>query len=81
MNLKPGEEIEYAILSDGQVLMTRKEENSEHDPVMESFLGFLANDIQHNPSQIRSHNTAFWDDVDALTEGMVIDLDAPLADE
>lgn len=81
MNLKPGEEIEYAVLSDGQVLMSRKEANTEDDPVMESFLSFLANDIQRHPSQVRALDTAFWHDVDALTEGIDIDLDAPLANE
>ncbi|WP_312983740.1 type II toxin-antitoxin system PrlF family antitoxin [Atlantibacter sp.] len=81
MNLKPGEEIEYAVLADGQVLMTRKEANAEDDPVMESFLSFLANDIQRNPSQIHALDTAFWADVDALTEGVDVDLDAPLNDE
>lgn len=81
MNLKPGEEIEYAVLADGQVLMTRKQTDAEDDPVMEGFLSFLANDIQHNPSQIHALDTAFWDDVEALTEGVDVDLDAPLADE
>lgn len=78
LKLKPGEHIEYALLPGGQVLMTRKEIESDEDPVIANFLSFLADDMQNNPSRIQPLGGDLMARARALTEGMDIDLDAPL---
>lgn len=81
MHLQPGEEIEYAILSDGSVFISRKEQESEDDPVIDSFLSFLARDMQHHPERIQPLDASLFARAESLTDGMDIDLDAPLTDD
>ncbi|WP_336851987.1 type II toxin-antitoxin system PrlF family antitoxin [Pseudescherichia vulneris] len=81
MKLKPGEEIEYAVLPDGQVLMCRKNSAENEDPVIGSFLQFLENDMQENPGRIKPLRASLLARAESLTADMDIDLDAPLTDE
>ena len=81
MKLKPGEEIEYQVLADGIVVMARKSTQEVEDPVIEQFLQFLAKDMAHNPSQIKPFDASLMSRAAYLTDGMDVDLDAPLTDD
>lgn len=81
MNLQPGENIEYAVLPSGKVLITRQETVTDDDPVMASFLSFLAADMCNTPSNIKTLDRGLLTRITSLTEGMDVDLDAPLMDD
>ena len=81
MNLQPGENIEYAVLQGGKVLITRQEPVTDDDPVMASFLSFLAADIRNTPANIKTLDRGLLTRITSLTEGMDVDLDAPLMDD
>ncbi|MFC0228446.1 type II toxin-antitoxin system PrlF family antitoxin [Serratia aquatilis] len=80
LHLKPGEIIEYSLLSGGRVLMSRQEEVQD-DPVVSQFLTFLEHDMKKNPQHLQSVPPAFWAGIKAITAGVEVDLDAPLTDD
>jgi antitoxin PrlF len=53
----------------------------DDDPVMESFLSFLATDIANNPSQIKPLDRALMDRIDALVGHIEVNRDEDLGDE
>ncbi|MBS6034556.1 type II toxin-antitoxin system PrlF family antitoxin [Pantoea brenneri] len=81
MNLQPGENIEYAVLPGGKVLISRQETVSDDDPVMASFLSFLADDMRQHPEKIKTLDAALVTRIASLTAGMDVNLDAPLTDD
>lgn len=80
LQLKPGEFIDYLLLSGGKVLMSRKIQQEE-DPVVGQFLQLLENDMAVNPQRIQPVSASLWTSIEALTAGAEVDLDAPLTDE
>lgn len=72
--------IRYTIQPDGNVLMSRADQD-EADPVLASFLSFLANDIQANPQQLKAATPKLVSRIQNLVGGIEVDLDAPLGDE
>ena len=81
MNLQPGENIEYAVLPGGQVLMTRQESVGEADPVIAVFLNFLAEDMRNNPANLKPLDHSLLARATSLTTDVDVDLDAPLTDD
>ncbi|ORM68065.1 type II toxin-antitoxin system PrlF family antitoxin [Pantoea rwandensis] len=81
MNLQPGENIEYAVLPGGQVLMSRQESASEDDPVIVDFLNFLAEDMRNNPANLKPLDRTLIARAASLTTDVDVDLDAPLTDD
>lgn len=51
------------------------------DPVIEKFLVFLANDIARKPEAVTALSRALMDRISALTDGIEVDLDAPIHGE
>lgn len=80
LQLKPGEFIDYLLLSGGKVLMSRQSQQ-EDDPVVGQFLQLLENDMKANPQRIQPVSASLWNNIEALTAGAEVDLDAPLTDE
>ncbi|TBR41961.1 type II toxin-antitoxin system PrlF family antitoxin [Marinomonas agarivorans] len=79
LRLNKREKIRYTIQPDGNVLLSRAEEKS--DPVLGSFLTFLANDIQSNPQHLQAATPELAHRIQHLVGEMDIDLEAPLDDE
>lgn len=52
--------------------------SSEEDPVIESFLAFLARDMERHPEAIGGFPPALAERIAGLTKGMEVDLDAPI---
>lgn len=80
LHLNKRDKIQYIVQANGQVLMSRVNDN-KNDPVMDSFLNFLATDISNNPQHIMPMNAEFLVRVQALVAGVNIDLDDPLSEE
>ena len=80
LHLNKREKIRYTIQPDGNVLLSRVDMD-EADPVLGSFLGFLANDIKHNPQHVKAVNPELVARIQSLVADVEVDLDAPLYDE
>ena len=80
LHLNKREKIRYTIQPDGDVLLSRADKD-ESDPVLGSFLTFLANDIQNNPQQLQAATPELASRIQSLVGDMDVDLDAALDDE
>lgn len=80
LRLGKREKIRYTIQPNGNVLMSRADQD-EADPVLGSFLSFLANDIQANPQRLKATSPELVARIRNLVGGVAVDLDAPLDDE
>lgn len=78
LQLGKRDKIRYRIRPDGEVVMTRATEETE-DPVLGRFLGFLARDISDHPERLRQLDAGFVHRVQALVQGVEVDLDRPLS--
>lgn len=73
-----GGKITYRIDENG-VSLHRADETE--DPALGAFLQFLAADIQHHPDGVGPVSPELRARIEALTEGMQVDLDAPIEGE
>jgi len=80
LHLGKREKIRYTIQPDGSVLLSRADMNDQ-DPVLGSFLSFLANDIQRHPERLRAATPELASRIQGLVGSIDVDLDAPLDDE
>ncbi|MBR5949875.1 MAG: type II toxin-antitoxin system PrlF family antitoxin [Actinomycetaceae bacterium] len=82
LNLSKQDRIRYTVQSDGDVVLSRAEEPEEHNaPVLESFLAFLAKDIDEHPERLRPLDMGLLELARELTEGVEVDLNAPLPED
>ncbi len=51
----------------------------ENDPVLGQFLGFLSRDMASHPERLQALDAAFVQHLQALTDGVALNLDAPLS--
>ncbi|GJD72485.1 Antitoxin PrlF [Methylobacterium goesingense] len=70
-----GGEIAYVVDESGHVSLLKAEET---DPVIDGFLGFLAQDMARNPANLSVFPAALAERMAALTAGMTVDLDAEI---
>jgi hypothetical protein len=75
-------EVSAQIIAPGRMLVTAKTESrAKADPVMASFLAFLAQDMAQSPQKIQPLTTARKRRIAQLTKGIAVDLDEDLGDE
>jgi antitoxin PrlF len=79
LKLGKRDKIHYAIRPDGAVLLTRAAPGEGEDPVLEQFLGFLAQDLTCHPERVQSIDAALVRRIQSLVGAAQIDLDAPLS--
>ena len=79
LQLGKRDKIHYTIHPGGEVVLSRAEQADEDDPVLGSFLGFLARDIASHPEQLQAVDALFVQRIQSLTGGIAVDLDAPLS--
>ena len=80
MGLQTKDKIEYKIMGDGQVLIS-KVETFEEDPAMASFLNFLDKDIELHPENIQPITAELAETYLSSVTNFDVDLDAALPDE
>jgi antitoxin PrlF len=68
-----GDEIEFVVTEDG--VSVQRGQDSEDDPVVMAFLGFLAQDMTRDPQTVVAFPPALLARMAELTEGVVVDLD------
>ncbi|MDJ0573124.1 MAG: type II toxin-antitoxin system PrlF family antitoxin [Pleurocapsa sp. MO_192.B19] len=80
LGLSKRDKICYVINGDGTVTIARSQE-SEDDPILGSFLDFLAQDMEQNPQHLQPITSQTLDRIQSLVGDVDIDLDAPLSNE
>lgn len=81
LKLGKRDKILYTIRPDGDVVLSRALPAEEQDPVLGQFLDFLARDMANNPQHLQALDGKWLNRVRALTEGVEVDLNAPLSAE
>lgn len=81
LKLGKRDKIHYVIQPDGAVLIMRSAPSEDNDPLLDSFLKFLAHDMKAHPEQIQKLDNELLDRIRKLTSNVGIDLDAPLSAE
>lgn len=80
LRLGKRDKLHYTIRPGGEVMLTRAADTSEgDDPVLGQFLGFLARDIANHPDRLQAVDARFVQRIQALTDGVKVDLDTPLS--
>jgi antitoxin PrlF len=77
LKLGKRDKLRYSVKPTGEVTITRVE--ADEDPAIGAFLDFLERDIQRNPQRLSSLSPALMERVKELTQGVEVDLDAPLS--
>lgn len=80
LGLNKRDKICYSIQSDGQVVISRADEQ-ENDPILGKFLNFLARDMEKNPQHLQAISSGLVSRVQSLVSEVEVDLDASLSDE
>jgi len=80
LQLSKRDKIHYVIHANGNVLITRAE-NEKEDPTVEAFLSFLAKDIREHPQNIHALNNDLCKRIQSLVSGVEVDLNESLSDE
>lgn len=81
LRLRKRDAILYRVRDDGSVIISRKPAADEEDPVIDSFLAFLAKDMTVHPERIVGVDIGLLDRIRPLVADVSFDLDAPLAPE
>lgn len=81
LNLGKRDKILYTIRPNGEVVLSHAESVEKEDPVMESFLSFLASDIENHPDKLHAVDTKFMQHIQSLASGAEVVLDETLQDD
>ena len=79
LKLGKRDKLHYTIRANGEVVLTRATGAAGDDPALGAFLGFLAADITRHPERLQAIDASLVARIQSLTEGVEVDLDAPLS--
>lgn len=79
LRLGKRDKIQYTIRPDGEVVLTRAAAGDGDDPALVPFLGFLARDLAEHPERLQAVDAGLEQRIQALVDGVTVDLDAPLS--
>ncbi len=81
LKLGKRDKVRYVVRADGMVALSRVATESEDDPVLDQFLGFLARDLTDHPQHVRSIDAGLVERALSLVKNVEVDIDAPLVAE
>jgi len=81
LGLAKRDKLHYSIRPDGEVVLTRAAAPAGDDPVIGTFLGFLARDIARHPERLQAIDAGLVQHLKSLAGDAEADLDAPLSAE
>lgn len=79
LRLGKRDKIHYTIRPCGEVVLTRAETSKGDDPVLGSFLGFLARDMTSHPERLQALDAGLVQRLQSLVGSIEVDLDATLS--
>lgn len=80
LKLSKRDKIHYSIRPSGEVVLT-KAATPDEDPVLGSFLNYLAKDIAQHPDRLQVVDAGLVERIKLLVDGIELDLNAPLSDD
>lgn len=80
LHLNKRDKILYTVQPDGHVHLSKIDENQD-DPVIDTFLDFIAEDLRNNPKNLTSVNKTLFNRIESLVDGVQFDLNDLLTDE
>ena len=80
LHLKKRDKIIYTVQPNGDVTLSKMEENKD-DPIIDRFLDFIANDIRQHPQHLSSINQSLFNRIESLVSDVEFDLNESLSDE
>ncbi|MDZ4260955.1 MAG: type II toxin-antitoxin system PrlF family antitoxin [Pseudomonadota bacterium] len=80
LKLSKRDKIHYTIRPSGEVVLTKAAAFDE-DPVLGSFLNYLAKDIAQHPDRLQVVDAGLVKRIKSLVDGVELDLNAPLSDD
>jgi antitoxin PrlF len=78
LGVGPGDRLAYVVEGDRAVIMKARRGDAHEDPVADAFLAFLKQDMAGHPERLAGLTTDLVERARALTDGIEVDLDAPL---
>jgi len=78
LGVGPGDRLAYVVEGDRAVIMKARRGDAHEDPVADAFLAFLEQDMDGHPERLAGLTTGLVERARALTDGIEVDLDAPL---
>jgi antitoxin PrlF len=81
LNLRKRDRVRYEITADGRVELTRATPAEVRDPVIGSFLAFLAADMANHPSRLLQPDAALVASLQELVGSRDVDLDEALPED
>ena len=81
LGLTKRDRIRYTITPDGEVVLSRARDEPNEDPVLGRFLAFVEQDMERHPERLRVLDIELAERMRSLTDGVEVDLDAPLSPE
>jgi antitoxin PrlF len=79
LKLGKRDKLRYTVRADGSVVVERATEAGAEDPVLGSFLEFLAQDMSQHPERLVGFDKRLLERVEALVGHVDVDLDAALS--
>jgi antitoxin PrlF len=79
LRLSKQDKLHYSLRGNGDIVISRAAAQPESDPVLESFLDFLAADIQNHPQKLTPLTKETQRRIKKLTKGVKFDLNAALS--
>lgn len=79
LRLGKRDKLHYTIRPNGEVVLIRAEVSEGDDPVLGSFLSFLARDIANHPERLQAVDVGLVQRLQSLVGHVEIDLDAALS--
>ncbi|MGK0269821.1 MAG: antitoxin PrlF [Cocleimonas sp.] len=65
----------------GSINLLVSSTSTEEEPILESFLSFLANDMQQHPEKLQPLTASMCRSAESLVESVEIDFGSPLIEE
>ncbi len=81
LKLERRDRLRYTVRPNGDVVLSRVQDDTGPDPVIASFLTFLERDMGAHPETIRPLTANHFADAERLTAGMEVDLDEVLDED
>ena len=78
LKLRKRDKLVYKVLDDSTVVLVRRTEAGEDDPVLRRFLDFLARDMAKHPERLRAVDSDLVARIQSLVKDVQVDRDAPL---
>lgn len=79
LHLGKRDRLRYSIRPNGEVVLSRVDTVPVNDPLLDTFLVFLAKDLAAHPEQVQALDRHLLDRLQSLVGGVKMDLDAPLS--